>query len=170
MPNIACKTRLSEAVIGGHSCKQEAQRKQPVMVSKPRFCNNFREDAIRRLEMWKVRKYLVLCLNEEGKAATIGHISIITTIAHYNSAPANADITSMPSIPTAVFDTPTCTAAPVSGFPSSPVASGPLLPVRLAPPLGVPVALAVLFPEQRISLGLTPLSMKQVLRSATVCS
>ena len=70
MPTIACETRLSEAVIGGQSCKHEAQRKQPVMVSKPRFCNNLREYVMRRLEMWKVRKYLVLCLNEKGKAVT----------------------------------------------------------------------------------------------------
>jgi hypothetical protein len=96
----------------------------------------------------------------------------ITAITSYNSAPAKADMTNIPSTPKPALLTPMGAAAPVlPGEPLSPVASGTLpLDVRLALPLGVPVALAVLFPEQRISLGFTPLSMKQTRRSETVCS
>lgn len=89
----------------------------------------------------------------------------------YNSAPAKAEMTNIPNMPRPALLTPMGAAAPV--LPGEPVESGPLPPdVRLALPLplGVPVALAVLFPEQKIWLGFTPLSIKQALRSATVWS
>jgi hypothetical protein len=96
----------------------------------------------------------------------------ITAITFYNSEPIKDEMTNIPSTPKPALLTTMGAAAPVlPGELFSPVASGTLpLDVRLAPPLGVPVALAVLFPEQRISLGFTPLSMKQTRRSATVCS
>ena len=60
--------------------------------------------------------------------------------------------------------TPIGAAAPVLSDEPELVASSPLPPdVRLAVPLplGVPVALDVWFPEQKIWLGFTPLSIKQ---------
>jgi hypothetical protein len=75
--------------------------------------------------------------------------------------------------------TPTLLRAPGTlTFALAPGLSAPFVavPVALAPdvllatpvPLGVPVALDVWFPEQKMVLGFTPFSMKHACSSATV--
>ena len=81
----------------------------------------------------------------------------------------------MPNIPNPALLTP-CGAPNPGAAPVLPLApalpvplASPLAPVLLALELGVPVADAVLFPLQKILLGLTPPSMKHFCRSAMLC-
>ena len=104
-------------------------------------------------------------------------ILIACPSAIYNIAPAKAETTIIHSIPKPVLLTlcgaKTTGAAPVLCAESDGAVVLPPLPLALDPllvALGVPVAVAVLFPLQKIELGLTPPSMKHFCKSPTDCS
>jgi len=93
-------------------------------------------------------------------------------IPPYNKAPASADTTIIPSIPRPALLT-ACGATTIeAAAPELSSAPGELVldPPPLAVLSGFPVAVAVLFPLQKIEPGLTPLSMKHFCRSATLWS
>lgn len=103
-------------------------------------------------------------------------IFLLLTTSLYNIAPANTDTMIIPNTPKPALltcGTTTPDAAPALPLaPALPVPPAPpLVPlaVELAPPVGVPVAVAVLFPLQKIVPGLIPFSIKQFCKSDTDC-
>jgi hypothetical protein len=91
----------------------------------------------------------------------------------YSIAPANTETTIIATNPTPALLT--CGTTSPAAAPTLPLAPAPVplalipLAVELAPPVGVPVAVAVLFPLQKIVPGLMPFSMKQFCSSDTLC-